>query len=78
MAYLTEDNSYKLWQMAGKSWESLYNLLYKDYYEGEKVGLDNTLVYQIMQVAEKFQNNEAEFPETHDQFYNRKITSCFL
>lgn len=69
MAYLTEDNSYKLFQMANKSWESLYNLLYKDYYEGDKVGLDNDLVYQIMQIAQRFESNGAAFPETHDQFF---------
>lgn len=69
MAYLTEDSSYKLWELAEKSWEGLYNLLYKDYYEGGKIGLDNDLVYQIMQVAQRFQSNEAQFPQTHDQFY---------
>ncbi len=70
MAYLlTEDNSYKLWEMTNRSWESLYNLLYNDYYEGHKLGLDKDLVYQIMQIAEKFENNETEFPQTHEQFY---------
>ncbi len=70
MAYLSEDNSYKLWQMLPtRSWESLYNLLYNDYYEGHKIGLDNQLVYDLMLIAEKLQNSTAEFPETDQQFY---------
>ncbi len=70
MLYLTEDNSYKLWQMLSiRSWESLYNLLYEDYYEGHKVGLENELVYQIMQLAERFENSNVEFPQTYEQFY---------
>lgn len=70
MVYLTEDNSYKLWEMLSvRSWESLYNLLYNDYYEGHKIGLDNELVYQVMQIAERFENNNTQFPQTDDEFY---------
>lgn len=70
MAYLSEDNSYKLWKMLSiRSWESLYNLLYNDYYEGHKVGLEEQLVYEIMKIAEKFESNSADFPETYEQFY---------
>ncbi len=47
MAYLTEDNSYKLWEMISKSWESQ-----------DKLGLNEDLVYQIMQIAQKLQNYE--------------------
>jgi len=69
MAYLTEDNSYKLWEQIDKSWESLYNLLYNDYYEGHKIGLDKDLVYDLMQIAEKLESSQTEFPQTYEQFY---------
>ncbi len=71
MAYfLSEDNSYKLWEMLpNRSWESLYNLLYNDYYEGHKIGWDENLIYQLMQMAQTFQSNEAQFPQTEEQFY---------
>ncbi len=71
MAYfLSEDNAYKLWQMLpNRSWESLYNLLYNDYYEGHKIGWDENLIYQLMQMAQTFQSNEAQFPQTEQQFY---------
>lgn len=70
MADLSEDNASLLWQkIDNKSWESLYNLLYNDYYEGHKVGLDRDLVYQIMQIALKFEGSNVEFPQTVDQFH---------
>lgn len=70
MTDFSEDDSYKLWELTtNRSWENLYNLLYADYYEGHKVGLDNQLVYNLMETAQKFQDSETEFPEDSDQFY---------
>lgn len=69
MAYFTEDDAYKLWQMTNKSWEALYNLLYRDYYEGHKIGLERRLVYQVMQVAGGLQDSDTPFPETWEEFH---------
>lgn len=67
---LTRDNAVRLWGMLPtRSWESLYNLLYNDYYEGHEVGLSRDLVYRLMQIAQVCQNNNAEFPPTSEDLY---------
>lgn len=68
--YLSENDSYKLYGMdVNKSWESLYNLLYNDYVEGHKIGLDENLVHRLMGIAKSCEVNNVSFPQTHDDFY---------
>lgn len=73
MAYLLENNAYKVWQITEKSWKNLYDLLYTQYYTGGKIelndNLDKPMVYRLMKIAEKYKNSGANFPQTHDQFY---------
>lgn len=67
---LTRENALRLWGMLpARSWESVYNLLYNDYYEGHETGFNRDLVYRLMQLAQTFQNNNAEFPPTSEDFY---------
>lgn len=69
MVYVTEDEAYKLWQTTNRSWESLYNLLYSDYYEKHKIGLDRSLEYKIMRLAQQLKDSNIDFPSTYEQFY---------
>lgn len=76
MLYLTENQAYSVWKMIERSWESLYNFLYTDYYQDQKTGLDRELEYKLMQIAGKFKDTRIQFPQTYNQFY--EVTNQLL
>lgn len=67
---IAREDAQTLWtKLSTRTWGTLYDLLYNDYYEGHRIGLNRDLVYHVMQVAQINNEKNVSFPETSEDFY---------
>lgn len=73
MAFIREEDSYKIWQnLPSSTWESLYNVVYEDYYGRGNLGFENKNVESyIMQFTRELIDTDGEsFPSSWKQFHS--------
>lgn len=72
MAFIEENDSYKIWQKLGsQTWEGLYNLVSGDYNGQGKLGINKNLEYQIMQFSSNLIAADGHtFPPTWEEFHS--------
>lgn len=72
MAYILENDSYKIWQNLGnQTWEGLYNVVSSDYNGQGKLGINKNLEYQIMQFTRSLIDTDGHsFPKSWNELHS--------